>query len=812
MYIHLLRSDWWCKPVQTDDVHAPPVGLLDWLPATVPGTVQQDLLAAGLIPDPYIGMHEKDIQWVGELDWLYRCTFDLPDEVAAAPTIDLVCAGLDTEATLWLNDHEVITSTNMFIPQRAEVTRWLRPQGNEIRIYFKSPWAAGKAHEAQGGKLTHWNGDASRLYMRKAQYHYGWDWGPTILTIGPWLPIQLEAYTARIVDLHCPAELAADLQHATLPIHVELSLPQQLDDARLEVSVSDPSGRVIATHTLPVSGPQLTQNVEITAPQLWWPHGYGDQPRYHVQTTLWSGEQRCDERMLRLGLRRVELVRRPLQDVEGESFFFRINNTPIFCGGVNWIPADLFLTRPSEETYRTWLTLAIDANMVMVRVWGGGIYEMDSFYEICDELGLLVWQDFMFACGLYPADMEFQESIRLEAEAQVTRLRRYSSVVLWCGNNEDYWISRLTGHYTPSVPPGSDTQFPARTIYEQLLPELCARLDPTRPYWPGSPYGGADPNGGTQGDRHVWEIWNEPVDRYQNYAYWRGRFVSEFGMLSAPAPETIASFTTPAERYLLSPTIAWHNKAEHAERRVNFYLSTLGREPRDLDEYIYLTQLVQAEALSWALRGWRRYWRGEGREEVAGALIWQLNDCWPALSWALVDSALRLKPAYYTVRRALAPIALGAMRSHETGAALWAMNNGAAVEEVEVTISRWTLDGKQRGSTSWHGRLPANGAIELPEQPLASDEVLGARLLVDGAVVARVALWPEHVQGSDPHVQIRHLDDDRLQVSVDAPARGVWLMAGDQVNWSDNRLDILPDDPHEIQAEGAGQITVRCFS
>jgi beta-mannosidase len=801
MYQISLRDNWYFKPASNDAVQT---ALLDWMPATVPGTVQQDLLAAGIIRDPYQGMNEKDVQWVGEQDWSYRCTFDVPADMAAEPVIDLVCDGLDTIATVWLNDHEVYRSVNMFVALRATVTTLLRPQGNELRILFKSPWLAGKEREAEGGgPRALWNGDSSRLYLRKAQYHYGWDWGPTVLTVGPWLPVRLEAYQARIADLNCSAQVSADLTSATLPIELTLDLPGQVTDARVELKVFDTDGVVVQSLVQSVQGNIFKGNVEIANPQLWWPKGYGKQPRYRIQAILWLGEQCADVQEQKVGLRRVELVRRALQEVEGESFFFRINNTPIFCGGANWIPADLFLSGITEETYRNWLTLAADANMVMIRVWGGGIYEADCFYDLCDEMGLLVWQDFMFACGIYPADEAMLANLRAEAEAQITRLRRYASIVLWAGNNEDYSIATSRGYYTPSTDAQGNPQFPARVIYEQLLPEICARLDPTRTYWPGSPYGGDDPNSGTQGDRHTWEVWNTPSDRYQNYAHYRGRFVSEFGMQGAPSLETLLDCIPESERYLSSPTLAWHNKAEEHAERLQIYFDALGRTPANLAEFVYITQCIQSEAMSWAIRGWRRFWRGEGREEVSGALVWQLNDCWPVISWALADNVLRPKAAYYEVRRALAPLALGAQRSvtNETQAELWVMNQLAAIENAEVVMNRWTLDGQLRGSEIWHGTIPANRSLELPEQSLAKDEVLSLRLIIAGEICARFALWPEFkATWPDPQITVEQASDDTVLVSAKAPAHAVWLGTAHTLSWSDNGLDILPDDPQSISA------------
>ncbi|HKD76793.1 MAG TPA: glycoside hydrolase family 2 protein, partial [Ktedonobacterales bacterium] len=512
-------------------------------PARVPGTVQQDLLAAGIIPDPYFDANETQIQWVGEQDWLYRAQFDLPEGMRDAPQIDLCCAGLDTFATVWLNGTRLSSSENMFVPQRVPITSYARETGNELLVQFASPWREGKAAEQLYGVRTGWNGDASRMYVRKAPYHYGWDWGPTILTIGPWQPITLEAYAARIAEIACPVQLSEDHAVAQFPVTVHLVLAggQPIDGWRVEIDLVGPEGEIVASHHLTVDSPVCKHTFHVSQPRLWWPLGHGDQPLYEIRVRLAKEDAIMDERQLRVGVRRIELVQAPIADQAGTSFYFRVNDAPIFCQGANWIPADNFLPQVTPERYRQWLELARDAHMNMVRVWGGGIYEQDVFYDLCDEMGLLIWQDFMFACGMYPAHEHFLANITAEAEAQIRRLRHHPSVALWSGNNEDYLVARKD--YQPAIAPDVDEAFPARAIYERRLPELCARLDPDRPYWPGSPYTpaefGDDPNGMTGGDRHTWEIWHGPKLPYQEYASYGGRFVSEFGMAALPARATI---------------------------------------------------------------------------------------------------------------------------------------------------------------------------------------------------------------------------------------------------------------------------------
>jgi beta-mannosidase len=401
--------------------------------------------------------------------------------------------GLDTFAKVWFDDVMVLSGDNMFVPRRIEVTRLIQTGHNRLILLFESALRRGRAREAEGGALPLWNGDSSRLYVRKAQYHYGWDWGPTLLTVGPWRPVRLEVFTARIADLHCPIEVTPDLRVATIPVKIDVeagsAIARNAQELALffaslmvQVDLFDPDGAPVASVTLPVVDGRGSTDLVVFAPRLWWPNGYGDQPLYRLVVTLQRNNDILDRRELRLGLRRLRLVQDPLEGEPGTTFLFEVNNVPIFCGGANWIPADSFVTRITPERYRAWCEQAAAANMVMLRVWGGGIYEHDAFYDACDELGLLVWQDFMFACGIYPAPGWFRDSVRAEAEAQVRRLRHHPCLALWCGNNEDYQIGAATGRYDPNLTPEENAdRFPARGALRATAARHLRRSRPNPP-------------------------------------------------------------------------------------------------------------------------------------------------------------------------------------------------------------------------------------------------------------------------------------------------------------------------------------------
>lgn len=798
-----------------------------WHVATVPGTVYSDLLAQAAIPDPWTGRHEADVQWVAECDWCYRLTFEFTAD-AVRESLTLAFDGLDTFARIWLDAQPLATSDNMFVPLRVDVGGRLGPGTHTLWIRFDSALRRGRELQAHHGERPLWNGDPSRLYVRKAPYHYGWDWGPTLLTAGPWQGIRLEAHDLRIAELASPVWLADDLQRA------RVDLRTTLDGAiaaglTVQHRLFDAAGALVAEHT---SAANLAHEVSLSlaSPQLWWPTGYGAQPLYTLQTCVLAADGTLiDRHERRLGLRRLRLVQAPVAGLHGpepgRSFAFEVNGVEIFCGGANWIPDDNLLERITPERYRARVQQAVDANLVMLRVWGGGIYETDAFYDACDALGVLVWQDFVFACGLYPAHPAFVASVEAEARAAITRLRHRPSLALWCGNNEDYMLAEAVGAYGPSGAPGVDlTRFDARTIYEQLLPTLCGALDPGRPYWPGSPYtasteanataSGSGPRPSqdmTVGDRHSWEVWHQQMLPYQRYAEVGARFVSEFGMQSHPSMAVLEQAIPADQRFPGSRTLQWHNKAfspvgADGHRRLAVYRADNLPAPVTLADEVYASQFVQAEALRHAYEAFRRRWQRPGARSCGGALVWQLNDCWPVTSWALIDSAGTPKPAWYAVRRAMAPLAV-AVRRDAQGAAAWAMTAAVAWSGH----ARWTLhalDGVALDRVDAPLALPANSSTELAPPPSWSaepDRPLIATLTLAGpTATARSSAWPEPLRWHrlpDPQIDTSVDADGTLVLRATRPAKGVWIEAP-QARLSDNFVDLLPGTPLRLSVRG----------
>ncbi len=779
-----------------------------WLAASVPGTAHGALLAAGRIPDPFYGCNEADVRWVSERTWVWRLRFQggelLPNE-------ELVFEGLDTYCTVWLNGELLLASENMFVPQRSKVSEHLRPGMNELLLRFDPALERARAVEAVHGKRPLWNGDSARLHARKAQYHFGWDWGPELITCGPWRPVLRRSGSVRVVDLQCVSEVDIEGGRATVAVSAQLFGGTQGLQCRF--TLLDPDGQPVAELNVPASAAH--GRIEVDQARLWWPRGMGEQPLYTLHAHVIDGATLLAEDHRRIGLRRLRLLQEPVQGEAGSSFHFEVNGQELFAGGANWIPDDNLLERITPERYRERVAQATAANMNMLRVWGGGIYEHEAFYDACDEQGLLVWQDFMFACGLYPANAEFLRSVRAEAEAAVKRLRHHPCLALWCGNNEDYMLAESVGAYGEGIPL---EKFEALAIYEQLLPEVCAALDPGRTYWPGSPYtprvdNVAKSSDATVGDRHSWEVWHQQMLPYQRYGDVQARFVSEFGMQSHPSLALFESVLPEAERFPESRTVQWHNKAGSAagpdgHRRLAVYLVDNLRVGPSLAEHVYATQFVQAEAMRVAYQDFRRRWQRPGARAVSGALVWQLNDCWPVTSWALIDASGAPKPAWHAVRRALAPLAV-ALRLEPGQARLALMNAQPEPCPARLELRVFAFDGRLLVEQELLAEFSPNGCVELTQALPEFDEPVAAELCAFDArgadELARDCAWTEPFKFHRlPEARItaaRVIDagGSALLLSTDKPVKGLWLQAA---GVADNFTDLMPGMPRRVAVRG----------
>jgi beta-mannosidase len=776
-----------------------------WLPGRVPGTVQGDLMAAGRLEDFAVATNEDKVQWVSAAKWAYRRRFDAPALPKGARAI-LVFEGLDTFATILLNGRPVGTANNMFMPWRFDVTESLAAGENELVVMFDSTEARARAAaEAYGVKLPSPGTSPNGVFVRKAPCHFGWDWGPTVLAVGIWRPVRLEIAARAFIDAIDAWGDPGPGDGGRLRLAVEVAGPDA-EGLALAVTACALRGRTnVGAAEAPIVGGRASVEIPVEKAELWWPNGLGAQPLYRLRVRLMAGRQIVDERMVRVGIRCLELVRE--DDVYGRSFALRANGQTFFAKGANWIPADSLPPRVTPQRYRDLVDSCADAGMNMLRVWGGGYYEDEAFYDRCDERGILIWQDFMFACGMYPGDdPAYAESVRAEAEEAIKRLRNHTCMALWCGNNEmeSGWFEW-----------GWSKTYPERVwhayerIFHDILPKAVAALDPRRPYVPSSPHstGVGCPNDASSGDCHYWQVWHGQGSHF-DYLKSTHRFVSEFGFQSLPALATLSAVIPPEERRLDSPSMLKHQKCASGNDKIARAVETWLGRPRDFESLIYLSQVYQALAVRTGVEHWRR-----SAPRTMGALYWQANDCWPVASWASLDYYGRWKALHYAARRFFAPYLVSGLVDQES-ARIWATADfGAAPVEVQVRWHVWTWDGRLLHISDRTFPLAGGETVEATKVMLEglagfapASAYVAAELLVDRKAVSRTILAPvplAQVALPDPKVRTK-VRKARGGAVVEVVAESVALAAGLEADgvagrFEDNFFDLLPGEKREVK-------------
>ncbi|MFH8484690.1 glycoside hydrolase family 2 protein [Streptomyces longisporoflavus] len=793
------------------------------LDARVPGCVHTDLLAAGLIPDPFLGTNENDIAWVGRRSWTYTHTLGATGELATAQAherTDLVFEGLDTAARISLGGQELGSTRNMHRSYRFDVTG----RSGELRVEFASAYDEAAAVRASTGERPNVYPEPFQ-YIRKMACSFGWDWGPTVVTAGMWRPVRVEHWsTARITRVR-PLVTVHD-GAGRVELRVDLERTAQGADRPL-VARAAVAGIETRAH---VRGDAVTLVLDVPDVQLWWPRGYGEQPLYDVELTLHTDdaptgrttpapapESALDTWRRRVGFRTLELDQSP--DEHGTGFTFVVNGERVFVRGVNWIPDDVLPSRITPERYRTRLTQAADANIDLVRIWGGGIYEDDAFYDICDELGLMVWQDFLFACSAYPEEQPLRGEVEAEARENVVRLMPHPSLVVWNGNNENLWGFR-DWEWEDTLAGDSWGE----GYYLGLLPRVVAELDPTRPYTAGSPWSGSwdhHPNDPDHGTYHSWEVWNR-----QDYTEYRAdvpRFVSEFGWQAPPAMATLRD-TLPGEDLAPdSPGMLHHQKAEDGNGKLNRGVERHFALPQgDFDRWHYLTQVVQARAVATGIEHWRANW-----PRCAGTIVWQLNDCWPVSSWSAVDGEGRLKPLHHELRRVYADrlLTLQPGTDGTDSTELVLANQGAEAWEASVTLRLMHADGTLAARLSLELTAPPREVLRLAVPP----EVLPAagsakEYLVadcDGLRALHVPVRDREFGYPEPRydIAVETVGSDRNTVDVVVSAQTLvrdLLLQPDRIapraTADRGLITLLPGEQVRIRvhgAQGAGANTIR---
>ena len=771
-------------------------GQTEWLNATVPGGVHTDLLALGKIPDPFVGDNEKRVQWVAESDWEYQRVFQITGGILEEEKVFLVCDGIDTLANVMLNGKLIGRAEDMFIQYRWDIKSLLVAGENTLEVSFESPIQYASSHQAERELLGAKEAIPGGPYLRKAPCHFGWDWGPQLSPIGIWKDIRLEGYSnAKIEDVHLRQIHAKD----SVTIEAKISLESwQPEHYTARMTVTSPTGEIYNSEC-EVKDDRTLLEVEISHPELWWPNGYGSHPLYQVDIHLLNGVKTFDARHYKLGLRTVELRQEP--DEWGKSFTFFINDVPIFVKGSDWIPADTFPTRITETRLESLLQSVVQSNQNMLRIWGGGIYEDERFYDLCDTYGILVWQEFIFACSMYPFDdTAFLENVRVEANQNIRRLRHRTCLALWCGNNEIEWGMTDTW---PKF--RDDHQYDYfYQLYDQFfhktLPTWVQELDPDRTYWPSSPSSNTpfkDVNGQKQGNAHYWDVWHgrKPFTAYrQQYP----RFMSEFGFQSLPPFETIKTYAKPEDWNMTSYIMEWHQKNGSGNGLIISQMTDTFRMPGDFRSLVYLSMVLQAEGMRYGVEHWRR-----NKHRVSGTLYWQLNDCWPVASWASLDYFGNWKALHYAARKFYAPILLSIC---EEGLDVEVHVTSDLMQAWSGTI-RWQL-------TTLNGNVVEQGESDVELKPLASgcfirksftlnddqkrDHVFVATLLHDHEVVSSTLstfVPNKHLNLENPKLKTGvNIDGIQvvIQISALSLARFVELTCESSgIIFSDNYFDIL---------------------
>ncbi len=778
------------------------VGEHSWLPAIVPGTVASDLLREGKMKEPYYRDQQVEVFELFRRDYEYEREFTISQELLAADRLELVCEGLDTIAEVRLNGRLLAKTMNMHRTYRFDIKAAASVGDNSLNIRFASPvnYVEAKQRESY---LWAANGDyvvQGYPHLRKAHHMFGWDWGPKVPDSGIWRDIYVEASrVGRLNDLYI-TQKHRDGQ-VTLDVQVDTEM-LQAGELELELSLVGPDGKTAAADARVTTGGRTHIELHVSSPQLWWPNGLGEQPLYELKTVLKSAGVAVDERNLTIGLRTLTVKREP--DAWGETFELEVNGISIFTMGANYIPEDNIRGRQNRARTERLIRDCVAANFNCIRVWGGGFYPDDDFYDLCDQYGLIVWQDHLFACAEYEMTPEFTEEIRAEIADNVKRLRHHASLGLWCGNNEMEWA-------------WVEWDFPKRAQrrtdyvkqFELIIPEVTKQYDPNTFYWVASPSSGGgfeEPNAPDRGDVHYWQVWhgNKPFTEYRNHFF---RFCSEFGFQSFPALKTVESFTEPGDRNVFTPVMESHQKNPAGNGKILFGISDNYLYPKDFGSLLYVSQLLQAEAMRYGVEHWRRH-----RGRCMGSVYWQLNDCWPVASWSSIDYYGRWKVLHYAAKRFYAPILLSAEEtgtqvrlavtndtlSAVSGTVVWRLRDtnslvkreGAQKVEVQAMSAQYCID------------LELAEAVGGHEQELYLEFELhaGGRVVSEGYVLF---VKPKHFSLSDqPGLRAELVEEsDRYLITLhsNAFALGVELDFTDRdARFSDNYFHMSAGSPRTV--------------
>lgn len=806
-----------------------------WLPATVPGTVHQDLLRHRLLPNPFFGLNEEKIQWVENEDWEYKTTFTVTEEQLARDAALMTFEGLDTYASVYLNGSLLLKADNMFVGYSVPVKEVLRKGENRLHVFFRSPIKETLPQRASNGFDYPADNDHSdkrlSIFTRKAPYSYGWDWGIRMVTSGIWRPVTLRFYDrASISDYHVK-QLSLTGQLAEVSNELEInSVSPEKTEAEVVVSCSLKNGEPLTVRRKVALNPGINRvkvPVEIKNPVRWMPNGWGEAVLYDFTAQVVCQGKTVASEHRRIGLRTVRLVQE--EDGQGMSYYFEVNGIPLFAKGANFIPADNMLPSMTDERYAALFQDIKAANMNVIRVWGGGTYEDNRFYDLADENGILVWQDFMFACTIYPADPMFLKRVAEEADYNIKRLRNHACLALWCGNNEileglKYWGWK--SRFTPEVYEEFYRNYDK--LFRELLPAKVKEWDEGRSYVHSSPYfaNWGRPDSWKIGDSHNWGIWYGKKT-FESSDTEIGRFISEFGFESFPEMKTIATFASPEDYEIESKVMTVHQKSSQGNDLIRTYMERDFIVPEKFEDFVYVGLVLQGQGMRHGFEAHRR-----NRPYCMGTLYWQLNDSWPVVSWSSIDYYGNWKALHYQARRAFAPLIVNAIQ--EDGNLNVYLISDKLEDTGGLTLDMKLTDfsGKRLARKSVKVEAPANSSVKVFGEAVDAwvDEtkrntcfLLLALRDRNGREVARDVHYFVPTKELDlPQTAVRcklKVADGSCEVTLSSPklAKDVFVQIPYQgARFTDNFFDLLPGETRkivitspEIKKNGKPEITLK---
>ena len=793
----------------------------EWLPATVPGCVHTDLLANGKIEDPFYRLNEHKLQWIDKVNWEYKTSFNIDPDAIKRDRIALDFKGLDTYADVFVNGTQVLSADNMFREWLVDIKPQAKEGANELRILFRSPIVEGlKKYDANGYVIPVSDNDQAvngevpegkmvSVYTRKAGYHFGWDWGPRLVSSGLWRPVYLTMWDdARIENLQLKQNSVSE-KEATLTAVFEIEA-----NAENEATITiQNDGNELARTNIKLTKGISTYPVDfkIENPKLWWTNGLGEAHLYNIKGKLEIGK-RITEKSERIGIRTLELVRD--KDANGTSFYFKLNGVPVFMKGANYIPNDIFATRVTDEMYQKVIHTSKISNFNMLRIWGGGIYENDRLYDLCDQNGILVWQDFMFACAMFPGDAAFLENVKQEAADNIKRMRNHPSIALWCGNNEI--LAAWLGWGWKQKEEAKSKENAAKIwksytdIFHHILPEAVAANDPGRSYWDSSPCAGmgniSDLN---NGDDHYWGVW-WGKDPFKMYATHIARFMSEYGFQSFPEMRTVKQYATPEDYDIFLEVMKSHQRSSIGNGTIEYYMLQDYKKPKDFESFLYVNHVLQAEGIKFALEGHRR-----AAPFCMGSLFWQINDCWPVASWSSTDYYQRWKALQYFAKKGFEPVLVSPYTTTDS-VKVDIINDKLAELKAQLVVKVIDFDGKQIWKEMKEVTVPANSSntffgtktAEFLKKVQTDKQLLVVELSENNAVVSSNTLYfkpIKDVQLPKPEVKFEISGVDggyEISLDTDKLAKNLYMTIGDEEGFfSDNYFDLIPGQPVKVVLE-----------